>query len=575
MTEETANANASYSKDYWDLVMVQLRRRPSVKIAMVLLAWLYAAAIFAPFIAGDRPLVLSATNAAVYKKARNTIVPVSGNYRDLVVGGTSAHVVAEGGQDWETALASEHGAVVQRAQVMRDQLTEADAGPLILLMEALERAHAAGLAGDTATAEREADAMFALAERSRAELAPAKAGESPRSGETVALVPSTTYPALDAISRGELYFMGLWLLVLAWPLWNRIVNSWWLRGSLERIRHARRYKALAMLALPLLLLPFWSSDENAFSSSPYKEGLTSGEVTATRAVMPPIPFGLAEINDGEYLRPPTWHRTSAITEDGYYAEGARSVRKDPQTGYLVPPSHVEMRYGEPERNAVMRHPLGTDSLGRDILARIVWGGRVSLSVGLVSTVFLVLIGTIMGALAGYFGGKTDIFISRIIEIFQCFPAIFLIMIVVAFLGPSIMNIMILLGVTRWTGVARLVRGEFLRLRGQDFVVASEALGVPQRRTIFRHILPNAMGPVLVAATFSVASGILTESALSFLGFGVKLPIPSWGSLLTESRSPADWWIQIFPGVMIFVTVMLYNLLGEGVRDALDPRLKKT
>ena len=144
--------------------------------------------------------------------------------------------------------------------------------------------------------------------------------------------------------------------------------------------------------------------------------------------------------------------------------------------------------------------------------------------------------------------------------------------VLAFLQPSILNIMIVIGITGWTFEARLVRGEFLRLRGQDFVVASRALGAPQRRTIFRHILPNAMGPVLVAATFSVASGILTESALSFLGLGVTLPVPSWGSLLSESRSPEHWWIQVFPGLMIFVTVMLYNLLGEAVRDALDPRI---
>jgi peptide/nickel transport system permease protein len=130
-----------------------------------------------------------------------------------------------------------------------------------------------------------------------------------------------------------------------------------------------------------------------------------------------------------------------------------------------------------------------------------------------------------------------------------------------------------LGATRWPGVARLVRGEFLRLRELDFVVASEALGVPERRTIFRHILPNAMGPVLVISTFSVASGILIESTLSFLGFGVQLPIPSWGSLLTESASAEHWWIQIFPGLMIFLTVTLYNLLGEGVADALDPRQK--
>jgi peptide/nickel transport system permease protein len=186
----------------------------------------------------------------------------------------------------------------------------------------------------------------------------------------------------------------------------------------------------------------------------------------------------------------------------------------------------------------------------------------------------VVIGTILGALAGYYGGKLDMLISRVIEIFQCFPTFFLILIIVAFIGPSIINIMVVLGVTRWPGVARLVRGEFLRLRSQDFVVASEALGVPRRRTIFRHILPNALGPVLVAATFSVASGIITESALSFLGLGIRAPVPSWGSLLVESSSPEHWWIQIYPGLLIFLTVILYNLLGEGARDALDPRQVK-
>jgi peptide/nickel transport system permease protein len=310
-----------------------------------------------------------------------------------------------------------------------------------------------------------------------------------------------------------------------------------------------------------------------FASSPYKEALAKGDMVAEKVVMPPIAFGLAEIHDSEYFRPPTWHWSSPITEEGYYERGARSQSIDSVAGFKVPARPVDVRPGEPGRNEGARHPLGADSLGRDVLARIVWGGRISLSVGLLSTVFLVLIGVIVGAVSGYLGGWVDVLLSRIVEIFQCFPPFFLILIVVAFLGPSITNIMIILGITRWPGVARLVRGEFLRLRSQDFVVASRALGVPGRRTIFRHILPNAMGPVLVAATFSVASGILTESALSFLGFGVQLPVPSWGSLLIESRSPEHWWIQIFPGLMIFLTVLLYNLLGEGVRDALDPRLK--
>jgi peptide/nickel transport system permease protein len=286
--------------------------------------------------------------------------------------------------------------------------------------------------------------------------------------------------------------------------------------------------------------------------------------------MPPVAFGLAEINDGEYLRAPTWREEAAMDAEGRYIV-AKGWMGDASSGFKVEQRPVEIRHGEPALNSPLRHLLGTDSLGRDMLARMVWGGRVSLSVGLVSTVFLVLIGTFLGSLAGYYGGRIDMLISRVIEIFQCFPTFFLILIIVAFIGPSILNIMIVLGVTRWPGVARLVRGEFLRLRELDFVVASTALGVPGRRTIFRHILPNALGPVLVAATFSVASGIITESALSFLGLGIEAPVPSWGGLLVESRSPEHWWIQIFPGLLIFVTVILYNLLGEGVRDALDPR----
>ena len=236
---------------------------------------------------------------------------------------------------------------------------------------------------------------------------------------------------------------------------------------------------------------------------------------------------------------------------------------------------MEVRAGEPPRNATHRHPLGTDSLGRDLTSRMIWGARVSLSVGLVSTILLVFIGVTLGSIAGYYGGWIDVIISRVIEIVQCFPVFFLILIWVAFTQQTgIVPIMVVIGIFRWTGVARLVRGEFIRLRGQDFVLASQALGVGDRRTIFRHVLPNAMGPVLVAATFAVASGILTESALSFLGFGIQLPIPSWGSIVNESKAAEHWWIQIVPGLLIFITVMLYNLLGEGVRDALDPRLKK-
>jgi ABC-type dipeptide/oligopeptide/nickel transport system permease subunit len=564
-----------YSKDYWDLVLAQLRKRPSVRISLVLLALLYAAAIYAPFLAGDRPLMIRATDAASYRKAQRLLVPIASNFRNLAVAGEAgfhppAPKAGESAQTFGIALAAEEDALRQKASVMSGQLADADAAPLRELLSALDATSRASAGRDEAGTKAAGDQLVGCAKRARTELAAVEAGAAPEPGKSVALQERTLYPAFAAISRGELYVMGLWLLVLLWPLGNAAVNRWLLHGDREAIRHARRRKLAVLLLLPLLPLPFWRGDEDPFATSPYKAGLGNHDIVASRVVFPPVPFGLAEQNDSEYYRAPTWDETSEFDASGRRVHAPHGKAS---ADFVATSSPVEVRYGEPALNSAFRHPLGTDTLGRDVLARMIWGGRVSLSVGLVSTLFLVLIGIVLGALAGYYGGWTDVVISRVIEVFQCFPAFFLILIVVVFLGPSILNIMLVLGLTRWPGVARLVRGEFLRLRGLDFVVASEALGVPQRRTIFRHILPNAMGPVLVAATFSVASGILTESALSFLGFGVLAPVPSWGSLLTENRSPEFWWIQIFPGLMIFLTVTLYNLLGEGVSDALDPRQK--
>jgi len=221
------------------------------------------------------------------------------------------------------------------------------------------------------------------------------------------------------------------------------------------------------------------------------------------------------------------------------------------------------------------HWLGTDEEGRDVWARTVFGTRVSLTVGLISVVLYVAIGVLLGALAGYFGGWVDSIISRAIEVMICFPTFFLILAVLAFIGPSLVNIMIVIGLTSWPGIARLVRGEFLKLRKQDFVMAGRVVGAGNARIIFRHILPNSLAPVFVSATFGVASSILIESSLSFLGFGVQPPTPSWGEILSQSRDFMDiaWWLAFFPGVAIFVSITAYNLVGEGLRDAIDPRMK--
>ncbi len=220
------------------------------------------------------------------------------------------------------------------------------------------------------------------------------------------------------------------------------------------------------------------------------------------------------------------------------------------------------------------HYLGTDQIGRDVLSGLVHGSRISLSVGFVAAGIAVLIGVVMGALAGYYGGNVDITIMRFVEIMRLFPSFFLIITIVALYGSSIWFIMIAIGITTWTGNAQLTRGEVLKVRNMDYISAATSLGLRNRRIIFRHVLPNALAPVLVSGAFEIAGAILTEAGLSFLGFGVAATTVTWGSVLSEARgATSSWWLAVFPGFMIFISIVAYNLVGEGLRDALDPRLR--
>jgi peptide/nickel transport system permease protein len=220
-----------------------------------------------------------------------------------------------------------------------------------------------------------------------------------------------------------------------------------------------------------------------------------------------------------------------------------------------------------------QHHFGTDDVGRDVLARMIHGARVSLTVGFTATAISLIVGSLLGALAGYYGGAADWIVSRVIEVVLCFPFLFLVLAIVALFQPSLYTIMIALGLTSWTTEARFVRGEFLRIRDLDFAQAARASGARDARIIIRHLLPNALAPVLVSASFGVASAILIESALSFLGLGVPLPNASWGGILSiaEEHIQYAWWLALFPGVAIFLTVAAFNIIGDRVREAIDPR----
>jgi len=262
-----------------------------------------------------------------------------------------------------------------------------------------------------------------------------------------------------------------------------------------------------------------------------------GSVTA---IFPPIPYNFGDTRVRESGLPPEW----------FFGK-----RRD-------------------DLGAVGSHPLGTDPGGRDVFTALLYGTRISMTIGVIAVGIYVTIGIILGSLAGFFGGWVDILISRFIEVMICFPLLFFVLTIVSvFDTRTIFLIMAAIGVTAWPGVARLVRGEFLTQRGSDYVTAAEALGIPNRRIIFRHVLPNALTPVLVAATFGIASAILTESAISFLGLGDP-DAASWGMLLNKGRQTNFKWLILAPGAAIFFTVTVFNLLGDGLRDALDPKLRQ-
>ncbi len=286
--------------------------------------------------------------------------------------------------------------------------------------------------------------------------------------------------------------------------------------------------------------------------------------------------------NGSWSSPVLKEYAVALGFTSWTAEEATAVWKELQYDWAVfapvpySPGTTDKRLVSlKERAPSGKHLLGTDDIGRDVLAGLIHGSRYALSIGVVAMSIALVLGIVLGAFAGFFGGATDMVISRLIEVVITVPRLFLIITISAMVEQgSIWLIMILIGLTGWTAVARFMRGEVLRVRNLDYVSAATALGFGTMRVVFRHVLPNAIAPVLVYAAFGIVSSVLLESALSFLGFGVPPTVVTWGSVLSKARaSTYSWWLAVFPGLMIFVTVSAFNFIGDALRDATDPRLR--
>lgn len=516
-----SSATRKLDQGQWALIWRQFRKRRLALVCAALIVALISVSIFAPFLANDRPLYYQGFNRFEFREGMRTS-------RELL-----------------SRLALEPVAD-ETPQVRRDLLTSLKLQRR-LLVHALPAEPAARL---DALFSRAFDAIMAGGQEEelrdiRTEL------QREFGGRDVMLATRGYWPILASLGGVEVGFLVWNVVLLTFPLWyfivNRVINP-------ERAALRHRVVAAIWLLLPLAAgFAWWWQVPSRIDRTNYKQAALAGDpaaenspVVVTSAIWPPIPYGIDE-ND--------------------------LTRKEAKPIWLAAEANAKAPSQSSQWNGP--HWLGTDALGRDVLCRMIWGGRVSLSVGIVAVSIYVTIGLIVGAIAGYFRGFVDLFISRVIEVVICFPAFFLILTIVAFVGPSIFNIMVVIGLTGWTGIARLIRGEFLRLVDQEFVLAGRALGYSPARLIFKHVMPNAIAPVLVSATFGVAGAILTESSLSFLGMGISAPTPSWGGMLTSGRDAifrAPWLIW-YPGLAIFITISCYNFVGEALRDASDPRLR--
>lgn len=486
----------------------------NLRIAMLLLAFLFGTAIFAPLIASDLPVTMVAVDERAFVRALRSLPLVVTEFVEVRAD--------ESSDDVRVKAATE--AVVLRIDVLERGLEDPDRKSLARFETAFERA-------SRETSELAELPLHANRLKDELKLEAADAGG-------VRLQPTRSFPIFAALSPLNSFLMGGFVITLLAPLW-------WIRRRTLGL-------CLGVLICCLLSAASWQWG-NANDLSGLKASMAQGDVRVESALFAPVAFGFAETHLSEGFLAPTW------------------LRETSPSNRLI---EVDVRPGEPSQDSLQRHWLGTDALGRDVLARLLHGGRLSLSVAMMAALLVTSLGVVFGTLAGMFGGWVDLAFLRVVEIVQSFPSFLLILAGVAFVPesqvhPSI-TIALVIGIVGWTEIGRLVRAEFLALRELDLATAAYALGIGPLRVAFHHLLPLALPSVFVAAAFATSGAVLTESAISFLGFGIGPPAPSWGGLIAVERDASVWWLQLFPGLFVFLTVVGFNLLGEAMRQRLNP-----
>lgn len=533
----------------FQLVWRQVCSRRIVVFAMILIYALTMIAIWAPFLANDRPIYYYGINRFQYQEALRNINAMLTQLSKLAVDHSvladhresSAHINHKDSNHKDSSLSYQRAILKRR---ILDSLSR-----LGNFVQQDEFTKLGKLTRELENSEISADHLRGWIERFRATLT-----------AKTKLIPRGYFPVLEQITVLNIALILLSLVVTVLLLLRIVLGraGVWHVKMISRTSSSKYVYVSCLGFVMIFLLSLYLTRATYLDRTPYKRGVLMDNPHASTApvvyeavLWPLIPYSYDENNINRILLPP------AIMSA------------------LVNPRNFLASSSSPSLPWDASHWLGTDELGRDVLTRLIWGSRISLSVGLIAVSIYVAIGIIIGAVAGYFRGWYDFIISRLIEIVICFPSFFLILAIVAFVGPGIMNIMIIIGLTSWTGIARLIRAEFLKLVQLEYVLAARALGCSWWRIIFRHILPNALAPVSVAASFGIAGAILTESSLSFLGLGVTPPDASWGTMLQSGREAIFRapWLIIFPGLAIFLTITCYNLVGEALRDATDPRLR--